>query len=100
MQAAEPECMVPIVLGAKQLILVGDHCQLGPIVMSKKAAEGIGKRRLGSFLYAFIFVFFYGRWFKPIPLRAPGRTWLFSVSSGSAVQDAPGAGTVFVEPLL
>ena len=36
----EPECMVPAVLGAKQLILVGDHCQLGPVVMCKKAANG------------------------------------------------------------
>ena len=25
MQSTEPECMVPVVLGAKQLILVGDH---------------------------------------------------------------------------
>eukprot|EP00095_Tigriopus_kingsejongensis_P011513 maker-scaffold33_size549341-snap-gene-0.19 protein:Tk11513 transcript:maker-scaffold33_size549341-snap-gene-0.19-mRNA-1 annotation:"regulator of nonsense transcripts" len=40
MQATEPECMVPVVLGAKQLILVGDHCQLGPVVMCKKAAKG------------------------------------------------------------
>ena len=39
MQATEPECMVPVVLGAKQLILVGDHCQLGPVVMCKKAAQ-------------------------------------------------------------
>lgn len=39
MQATEPECMVPIVLGARQLILVGDHCQLGPVVMCKKAAK-------------------------------------------------------------
>lgn len=39
MQATEPECMVPIVLGAKQLILVGDHCQLGPVVMCKEAAK-------------------------------------------------------------
>ena len=39
MQATEPECMVPVVLGAKQLILVGDHCQLGPVVMCKKAAN-------------------------------------------------------------
>ena len=39
MQSTEPECMVPVVLGAKQLILVGDHCQLGPIVMCKKAAR-------------------------------------------------------------
>lgn len=37
-QATEPECMVPIVLGAKQVILVGDHCQLGPVIMCKKAA--------------------------------------------------------------
>jgi len=28
----------PVVMGAKQLILVGDHCQLGPVVMCKKAA--------------------------------------------------------------
>uniref|UniRef100_A0A2M4A3L2 DNA helicase n=1 Tax=Anopheles triannulatus TaxID=58253 RepID=A0A2M4A3L2_9DIPT len=39
MQSTEPECMVPVVLGAKQLILVGDHCQLGPVVMCKKAAK-------------------------------------------------------------
>lgn len=39
MQATEPECMVPVVLGAKQLILVGDHCQLGPVVMCKEAAK-------------------------------------------------------------
>lgn len=38
-QATEPECMVPIVLGAKQVILVGDHCQLGPVIMCKKAAK-------------------------------------------------------------
>lgn len=39
MQSTEPECIVPVVLGAKQLILVGDHCQLGPVVMCKKAAK-------------------------------------------------------------
>lgn len=39
MQSTEPECMVPVVLGARQLILVGDHCQLGPVVMCKKAAR-------------------------------------------------------------
>jgi len=38
-QAAEPECLIPIVMGAKQLVLVGDHCQLGPVVMCKKAAR-------------------------------------------------------------
>lgn len=37
-QAAEPECLIPLVLGAKQLILVGDHCQLGPVITNKKAA--------------------------------------------------------------
>lgn len=39
MQATEPECMVPVVLGAKQLIIVGDQCQLGPVVMCKKASQ-------------------------------------------------------------
>lgn len=39
MQATEPECMVPVVLGARQLVLVGDHCQLGPVVMCKKASR-------------------------------------------------------------
>ena len=39
MQATEPECLVPIVHGARQVILVGDHCQLGPIIMSKKAED-------------------------------------------------------------
>ena len=37
-QSTEPECMVPLTLGPKQVILVGDHCQLGPVVMCKKAA--------------------------------------------------------------
>jgi regulator of nonsense transcripts 1 len=27
-QAAEPECLIPIVQGCKQLVLVGDHCQV------------------------------------------------------------------------
>ncbi len=31
--------MIPVVLGCRQLILVGDHCQLGPVVMCKKAAK-------------------------------------------------------------
>lgn len=43
-QATEPECLIPIVLGAKQLVLVGDHCQLGPVVMCKNAAKaGLGQ---------------------------------------------------------
>jgi regulator of nonsense transcripts 1 len=36
-QATEPECLLPMLLGAQQVILVGDHCQLGPVVMSKAA---------------------------------------------------------------
>ncbi|KAJ3991516.1 AAA domain-containing protein [Lentinula boryana] len=39
-QAAEPECMIPLVLGCKQVVLVGDHQQLGPVIMNKKAARG------------------------------------------------------------
>ncbi len=38
-QSMEAECFIPIVLGVKQLVLVGDHCQLGPVVMCKKAAK-------------------------------------------------------------
>lgn len=38
-QATEPECLIPIVRGAKQVVLVGDHLQLGPVVMCKKAAK-------------------------------------------------------------
>lgn len=37
-QATEPECLIPIVQGAKHVVMVGDHCQLGPVVMNKKAA--------------------------------------------------------------
>ncbi len=38
-QSTEPECILPILKGAKQVILVGDHCQLGPVIMCKKAAQ-------------------------------------------------------------
>jgi regulator of nonsense transcripts 1 len=38
-QATEPECLIPFMKGAKQVVLVGDHCQLGPVVMSKPAAN-------------------------------------------------------------
>jgi len=38
-QATEPEVLIPLVLGAKQVVLVGDHCQLGPVIMCKKAAR-------------------------------------------------------------
>ncbi|CAI2297044.1 unnamed protein product [Caenorhabditis sp. 36 PRJEB53466] len=37
-QATEPEILISIVRGVRQLILVGDHCQLGPVVTCKKAA--------------------------------------------------------------
>ena len=35
-QAAEAESLIPLVMGAKQIVLVGDHCQLGPVIMSRK----------------------------------------------------------------
>ncbi|KAJ3355321.1 hypothetical protein HDU83_003616 [Entophlyctis luteolus] len=38
-QAAEPECLIPLVMGCKQAILIGDHQQLGPVIMNKKAAK-------------------------------------------------------------
>jgi len=38
-QATEPEALIPILKGAKHVILVGDHCQLGPVIMCKKAAK-------------------------------------------------------------
>lgn len=38
-QATEPECMLAILKGAKQIILVGDHCQLGPVIMCKDASK-------------------------------------------------------------
>lgn len=37
-QACEPEALIPLVCGAKQVIMVGDHQQLGPVIMNKKAA--------------------------------------------------------------
>ncbi|KAG7195863.1 ATP-dependent RNA helicase [Scheffersomyces spartinae] len=38
-QASEPEVLIPIVKGAKQVILVGDHQQLGPVVLNRKAGD-------------------------------------------------------------
>lgn len=38
-QAIEAEALIPIVMGAKQVVFVGDHCQLGPVVMCKQAAK-------------------------------------------------------------
>lgn len=38
-QATEPEMLIPIVKGARQVILVGDHQQLGPVVLDKRAGN-------------------------------------------------------------
>lgn len=38
-QAVEPECLLPVVHGCRQLVLVGDHQQLGPVVMHRKVAS-------------------------------------------------------------
>ncbi|CAD8124849.1 unnamed protein product [Paramecium sonneborni] len=38
-QAIEPECLLPMLKGAKHVILVGDHRQLGPVVQSREAAS-------------------------------------------------------------
>jgi regulator of nonsense transcripts 1 len=31
--------MIPLVMGCKQVVFVGDHQQLGPVIMNKKAAK-------------------------------------------------------------
>ncbi|PIA14905.1 ATP-dependent helicase NAM7 [Coemansia reversa NRRL 1564] len=38
-QASEPECLIPLVMGARQVVLIGDHQQLGPVILSKAAAN-------------------------------------------------------------
>ena len=38
-QATEPETLIPIIMGAKQVVMVGDHCQLGPVVTCRSAAR-------------------------------------------------------------
>ena len=38
-QATEPEALIPLVSGAEQVVIVGDNQQLGPVVVSKKAAK-------------------------------------------------------------
>ena len=64
-QATEPEMLLPMVLGAKQVVLVGDHCQLGPVVMCKRAARA----GLGQSLFERLIVL--GR--KPIRLQVQYR---------------------------
>jgi superfamily I DNA and/or RNA helicase len=42
-QGIEPSCWIPILQG-KRCILAGDHCQLAPAILSRKALEGgLGK---------------------------------------------------------
>ncbi|XP_065852325.1 uncharacterized protein [Euphorbia lathyris] len=38
-QAIEPACWIPMLQG-KRCILAGDHCQLAPVILSRKALEG------------------------------------------------------------
>ena len=38
-QACEPESLIPLMRGAKQVVLVGDHRQLGPVILDKRAAK-------------------------------------------------------------
>jgi regulator of nonsense transcripts 1 len=38
-QTIEPKILIPILHNSKQIVLVGDHCQLGPVVMSSKAKQ-------------------------------------------------------------
>lgn len=45
-QASEPELLIPMVKGAKQVILVGDHQQLGPVILDKKAGDAGLKQSL------------------------------------------------------
>ena len=38
-QACEPEALIPILHGCQQVVLIGDHRQLGPVILNKKAAK-------------------------------------------------------------
>lgn len=43
MQVTEPGTLIPLVLGATQVVLVGDHKQLGPCVSSIAAEAGLAR---------------------------------------------------------
>ena len=51
-QATEPASLVPIVRGARQIVLVGDHRQLPPTVISRRAEKGGLRRSLFERLVA------------------------------------------------
>ncbi len=38
-QATEPECLIPLMVGCRQVVLVGDQRQLGPVITCKEAAK-------------------------------------------------------------
>ena len=38
-QSIEPECLLPMLKGVKQVILVGDHRQLGPVITCRETAK-------------------------------------------------------------
>jgi len=50
-QAIEPQCLLPITTGAEQVVLVGDHKQLGPLVISNIAkSHGLGVSMFERFI--------------------------------------------------
>ena len=51
-QATEPSSLVPLVRGARQIVLVGDHRQLPPTVISRRAENGGLRRSLFERLVA------------------------------------------------
>eukprot|EP00835_Amoeboradix_gromovi_P000478 NODE_17_length_41373_cov_0.337016.p2 type:complete len:879 gc:universal NODE_17_length_41373_cov_0.337016:8591-5955(-) len=38
-QATEPESLIPLIMGCKRAVLIGDHEQLPPVIMSKTVAK-------------------------------------------------------------
>lgn len=45
-QASEPETLIPITRGTKRVVLVGDHQQLGPVILNQQAANAGLKQSL------------------------------------------------------